>query len=641
MHDSPQGIEHPRRPIDNRESSDSEGNFSDPAPVRVTSTGRREQRSRPSQSHSSREVRRPSGQNTVPLSPPQNATPPLRVGGHALQTAAASAADALPSPPASPETRWWFSPSGLSDADLYVMLMLKVGVTRGKGYPMWCPSPNSAEQVPIPHRKHGISLGDVGLVTPNGGFDFMFNIFAAKNDPLNGNGKNVPDGFSPCSWSHDKRKSSMPAGTTVSSPDIDVAVGALPMLHPSPFHFKVRRPPGALCALPTGADIVEMANPDELQDYIGANAMSWYRYFSEVKGRTLGNGGVYVITGTTKADSWGLFAIDDVPGAQGTRPVFRPLESHPWTYHWVAPGLGFINVRGVHDEFQDEKNQAVFITGFTVSLGRKWFEYWGSPDGARLSRIEKAIRPMQVSQWVPFSARGQGGGGRGRAIITSTGQSTEAASQNSQVASSSNAAVPERSDHRDNIPRQSHVEVSYRTEESGTDSHTQVFHPADSIHEYIRTELPSCDIVITHDSQWMTILEDKDRNFPDSNVLLDRILQKYQPVLNAGTAGFELKPGVDASRLSEGKKSAINYPSRWPDLIPGYLPNLLTGHPLRVRPGKRPRINCHLRAIEPDFSLFRMLSKPVVPNNESDYSVYTPHAHRDLAKFASTRVRHV
>ncbi|KAJ7603228.1 hypothetical protein DFH06DRAFT_1256987 [Mycena polygramma] len=162
---------------------------------------------------------------------------------------------------------------------------------------------------------------------------------------------------------------------------------------------------------------------------------------------------------------------------------------------------------------------------------------------------------MQVSQWVPFSARGQGGGGRGRTMITPPSQSTEVPSHNGQAASSSNAAVLERSDHRDNVPDQSHVEVSYRTEECETNSHTQVFHPADSIHEYIRAELPSCDIVITHDSQWMAILEDNDHNFPDSNVLLDRILQKYRPVLNAGIAGFELKPAIDtASRFPKDEK---------------------------------------------------------------------------------------
>ncbi|KAJ7613700.1 hypothetical protein DFH06DRAFT_137550 [Mycena polygramma] len=494
MHDPPQGSEHPRRPIDNQASSHSQEDFSGAAPVRVSSTSRPEQQSRPSQSHSSREVRRPLQQN--PMS------------RHPLQTGAAATTSVLPSPPPSPETRWWCSPSGLSYADLYVLLMLMCR----KGYPMWCPSPNSAHQIPVAHRKYGISLGDVGLITPDGAFDFMFNIFAAKNDPINGKGENVPAGFSPCSWSHHERDSSMPAGSTIFSRDIDVEVAALPMLHPAPFHFRVRRPPGAVCALPSGADTIGMFDPNEIQNYIETNAMNWYKYFSEVKGRNLHNGDLYVVTGTTKADSWGLFAIDDVPGARGTRLVFKPFDSHPWTYHWVAPRLAFVKARGVHDEFQDEKNQALFITGFKLSLGRKWLNYWGPPDGVRLPRIERAIRPMQISQWVPFSSRrhadGGSGGGRGRAMVTPPGQSTELPSPNGRAASSSNAAALERSDHRDNVPEQSHVEVSYRSEECETNSHAPVFHPADSIHEYIRAELPSCDIVITHDSQWMSILGD-------------------------------------------------------------------------------------------------------------------------------------
>ncbi|KAJ6492857.1 hypothetical protein C8R47DRAFT_424285 [Mycena vitilis] len=410
---------------------------------------------------------------------------------HPLPTVAAPTTSVLPSPPPSPETRWWFSPSGLSAADLYVLLMLMCG----KRYPMWSPSPNSAHQVPVAHRKYGISLGDVGLITPDGAFDFMFNIFAAKNDPLNGNGKNVPDGFSPCSWSRDKRESSMPAGATLNSRDIDVEVADLPMLNPAPFHFRVLRSPGALCALPTGADTVEMANPDEIKNYIEANAMSWYKYFGHVKGRNLHNGGLYVITGTTKADSWGLFAIDDVPGARGTKLVFKPFDLHPRTYQWAAPRLANIKVRGVHEEFQDEKNQTLFIAGFKLSLGRKWLNYWGPPDGVRLSRIDEAIRPMQVSQWVPFSTRhtdGGSGDGRGRAMVSPPGQPTELPSHNSRPASFSAAAVLECSDHRDNTPDQSYVEGSSRTEESEINRDTKVRrHSCSVLLSFINLGVPS------------------------------------------------------------------------------------------------------------------------------------------------------
>ncbi|KAJ7620024.1 hypothetical protein DFH06DRAFT_72140 [Mycena polygramma] len=110
--DSPQGFEHPRRPIDNRESSHSQEDFSGAAPVRVNSTeyeqSRPEQQSRPSQSHSSQEtVHRPSGQGPVPSPAQRNATS-SRLSGQRIQTGATYAP---PSPPPSPPTRWWSSRS--------------------------------------------------------------------------------------------------------------------------------------------------------------------------------------------------------------------------------------------------------------------------------------------------------------------------------------------------------------------------------------------------------------------------------------------------------------------------------------------------------------------------------------------------
>ncbi|KAJ7620023.1 hypothetical protein DFH06DRAFT_72134, partial [Mycena polygramma] len=77
---------------------------------------------------------------------------------------------------------------------------------------MWFPGPNLAEHIPVSHRQNGISLGDVGIITPNGVFDFFFNIFAPRDHPLNGEGKNVPDGFSPCDWTGNTLKTSMPPG---------------------------------------------------------------------------------------------------------------------------------------------------------------------------------------------------------------------------------------------------------------------------------------------------------------------------------------------------------------------------------------------------------------------------------------------
>ena len=51
--------------------------------------------------------------------------------------------------------------------------------------------------LPIPYRAQGVRVGDVGIFTENGGFDFLFNICVPRDDPINP--VELPDNFIPIS----------------------------------------------------------------------------------------------------------------------------------------------------------------------------------------------------------------------------------------------------------------------------------------------------------------------------------------------------------------------------------------------------------------------------------------------------------
>jgi len=76
-----------------------------------------------------------------------------------------------------------------ADHELYYNQLL----TKKRGSPLWIPGPGM--QLPVEYRVQGISIGDVGIITSTGTFDFLFNIFLPASDPIN-NG-NVPHAFSP------------------------------------------------------------------------------------------------------------------------------------------------------------------------------------------------------------------------------------------------------------------------------------------------------------------------------------------------------------------------------------------------------------------------------------------------------------
>lgn len=77
-----------------------------------------------------------------------------------------------------------------SDSEIYAHYLLP----KKHGFPLWCPRPLSC--LPF-HHKQGVSIGDVGILTSSGEFEFFFNICAGSLDAVNQLG--VPDGFEPIS----------------------------------------------------------------------------------------------------------------------------------------------------------------------------------------------------------------------------------------------------------------------------------------------------------------------------------------------------------------------------------------------------------------------------------------------------------
>ncbi|KAJ7679593.1 hypothetical protein B0H17DRAFT_907741, partial [Mycena rosella] len=190
------------------------------------------------------------------------------------------------------------------DSEIYCSQLQRLG----RGRPLYVPGPQ--RNLPPEYRRDGVAIGNVGRVTPEGIFDFFFNIYLDAGDPINAD--NVPEGFYPLKRyvSSDVVYRNFEPGNHVSTAsvqkrDLELSFGLN-------FIFDCDAPQGAVLALPHGSHLAKLENMEHMRRYTAENAESWYRHINGYRGRRLANGDLYLVTGVEKARSWGMAAFQEV-----------------------------------------------------------------------------------------------------------------------------------------------------------------------------------------------------------------------------------------------------------------------------------------------------------------------------------------
>nr|GAT52072.1 predicted protein [Mycena chlorophos] len=277
---------------------------------------------------------------------------------------------------------------------------------QGRGFPIYMPNPQS--RLPDQYQQKGIGIGDVGRITPDGVFDFFFNIFLEKDHPINAN--HVPDNFIPCTSDclDQITEFNYDPGDCVLTRSVS-DYGAPDALFPgSNFLFHYGGVKGAVLALPHGAAVRKLESLQVIEEYINQYAQDWYKY---LKGppysRKLENGSLLVVTGHETTCSWGMASYKDQNLILDHNLAFRPTESaiSYWKYRWLRSPLikhKFSDV-AFNAEGNILNNQTTFIHAFTVSLGQQ-----GSVLASDMAPVQEIFNPSKqlndfLSQAVPDS----------------------------------------------------------------------------------------------------------------------------------------------------------------------------------------------------------------------------------------------
>ncbi|KAJ7126818.1 hypothetical protein C8R44DRAFT_105932 [Mycena epipterygia] len=355
-----------------------------------------------------------------------------------------------------------------------------------RGFPLYVPEPrrNLSEE----YRKRGVRIGDVGRVTPEGAFDFLFNIYCPSGHPINSNG--VPDNFSPLPSyiPADMFYLDYSAGDYVSSPSVqepDPESDSPSVEFPgAEFLFSCKGPGGAVLALPHGSHLEKLENLESMRRYATKNAESWYKYINapEGRGRRLVNGLLYLITGCEKSKSWGMASFQNVPAEKEFQLSFKPTAAlnagyqyrwrrgTPARTKWFSPTQGEDNLT----------NQSLFLHGFSISLGESiWARLFGD---VSVRQIEDSQLEKSQSDFVPF--------GSAPGLLSSSffGFNGQGGSSNTGRGSDD-------------------VVVSEFSPTPG------VFHPSQVTNAYLLRQAPEATVAITHDDDWCRIFQEQVRYF--------------------------------------------------------------------------------------------------------------------------------
>ncbi|KAK7017300.1 hypothetical protein R3P38DRAFT_1321274 [Favolaschia claudopus] len=246
-----------------------------------------------------------------------------------------------------------------SPSEIYTSEML----LQKRGYPLFCPAPQDHH----PNISSGIAIGDVGCID-EGEFDYLFNVFSSSNT-------HCPDDFDSLRMNDPNRLN--PSSAEVKHNDIDPRSYFSSTIQrededPSKYVFHCSGTCGAILSLPRGAHQQQLKDGAiHLRRYAANNAKSWYQYVVNTRGRDIGNGNLFLVTGHEKARSWGMAHYSDHPKDQNFSLEFRNGPGNVG-YAWVS-GFPSRAEGKKHDPADGPLNQTLFLRGWTISLG---LEVW-------------------------------------------------------------------------------------------------------------------------------------------------------------------------------------------------------------------------------------------------------------------------
>ncbi|KIL70871.1 hypothetical protein M378DRAFT_66153 [Amanita muscaria Koide BX008] len=285
------------------------------------------------------------------------------------------------------------------------------------GYPLYEPRPDC--QPSTEYWKQGVRIGDVGIVTEDGIFDFLFNVCPSQNPSINPS--ELPDDFE-----------------ALERPEIRVIEQHFGLrthlfskmvnrIKEPDVRYKCSGPEGAILELPDGATLLEARDKLSFKELASRHAEKWYKYTIMNRHRDTPNGSLYLVTSCIKCTHWGI-AVFDRPSASQDYLQFVDNEVLTITnqnlhlrHHWSGSGAFITKVTRDSDIPDDDgPNQCIFLRGYKIMLRKDVWDNAVDPHSTGTSYIttspsspnagNERTRPDESSNQNHYLRREDGGG---------------------------------------------------------------------------------------------------------------------------------------------------------------------------------------------------------------------------------------
>ncbi|KAJ3751295.1 hypothetical protein DFH05DRAFT_1386535 [Lentinula detonsa] len=273
------------------------------------------------------------------------------------------------------------------ESDVYARMLL----LRKKGYPLWKPKSKN-KGLPEAYKREGVHIGDVGILTDSGGFDYLFNVCHGSGHELNLG--RVPEGFKPisnlnCDDTEDESEEHGMGCHVSSDPSqihgeriqtVNIHRDSLDRLPGVPeevgegLSYRSTTSRGALLILPEGGKSVNHLSRAKFEKYAAKFATSWYTHAIEALGRVIHNGSLYLVTGFDKARAWGVASFSNAE-PKNVSLEFVPKSSNGETGY---PNYQFrtcnsaVSASGA-DDLYGRQSGCVFLRGLKIAIRQRRF----------------------------------------------------------------------------------------------------------------------------------------------------------------------------------------------------------------------------------------------------------------------------